>query len=99
TLWLSNLLLRGDGETHILSQVDGLAAVVKEVPFHTVLVTNEVGMSVHPESALGRTFRDITGRAHQRLARGADEIYLAALGVIVRVHPGPVAIEPPGDFA
>jgi adenosylcobinamide kinase / adenosylcobinamide-phosphate guanylyltransferase len=95
TFWVSNLLLRGDDEMHILSEVEVFADVVREVAFHTLVVTNEVGMSVHPEHALGRTFRDLVGRAHQRLARNADEIYFAALGVIVRLRPGPVAIESP----
>ncbi len=98
TLWLSNLLIRGDDEAHILTHVDTLAEDLKAVAFHTVLVTNEVGMSVHPEHPLGRAFRDVTGRAHQRLARGADEIYFAALGVIVRLRPDPVAIASPADF-
>ncbi|HEX9307981.1 MAG TPA: bifunctional adenosylcobinamide kinase/adenosylcobinamide-phosphate guanylyltransferase, partial [Anaeromyxobacter sp.] len=59
---------------------------------HVVLVTNEVGMGVHPESALGRTFRDVAGRAHQRLASVATEIQLAVLGVVVRLAPGPIAV-------
>jgi adenosylcobinamide kinase/adenosylcobinamide-phosphate guanylyltransferase len=49
---------------------------------------------VVPETPLGRTFRDLTGRAHQRLVRGADEIYLAAMGLVLRVHPGPVERAP-----
>jgi adenosylcobinamide kinase/adenosylcobinamide-phosphate guanylyltransferase len=61
--------------------------------FHALLVTNEVGMGLVPETPLGRAFRDLTGRAHQRLARDADEIFLAALGIILRVHPGPVVRE------
>jgi adenosylcobinamide kinase/adenosylcobinamide-phosphate guanylyltransferase len=47
-------------------------------------------MGIVPETPLGRTFRDLAGRTHQRLAAVADEIYLAALGVVLRVHPGPV---------
>ena len=51
-------------------------------------------MGVHPETDLGRTFRDVVGRAHQRVARVADEIYFATLGVILRLQPGPVAVQP-----
>lgn len=99
TLWLSNLLLRGDDEGVILSHVDRLVDVLRAPRFHALLVTNEVGMGVHPEHALGRVFRDVAGRAHQRLARGADEIYFAALGVMLRLRPPPVAVEPFGEDA
>lgn len=94
TVWLSNLMLRGDDEPAILAQVDELVALLRRLPFTSILVTNEVGMGVHPETALGRMFRDVTGRAHQRLARCADEIYFAALGVLLRLRPGPVEVQP-----
>jgi adenosylcobinamide kinase / adenosylcobinamide-phosphate guanylyltransferase len=90
TLWLSNLLVAGAAASAIEEQLDGLVAVLARRRFHTVLVTNEVGMGLVPETPLGRAFRDLTGRAHQRLARVADEIFLAALGVILRLHPAPV---------
>lgn len=90
TLWLSNLLVAGAPASVIQEQLDGLVAVLSWRRFHTVLVTNEVGMGLVPETPLGRAFRDLTGRAHQRLARVADEIFLATLGVVLRVHPAPV---------
>jgi adenosylcobinamide kinase/adenosylcobinamide-phosphate guanylyltransferase len=55
-------------------------------------VSNEVGMGLVPETALGRAFRDLAGRCHQRLAARADAIYLATLGTVLRLHPGPVEI-------
>jgi adenosylcobinamide kinase/adenosylcobinamide-phosphate guanylyltransferase len=97
TVWLANLLVHGVQEPVIATRVDALAALLLELPFHILIVTNEVGMGVHPETALGRTFRDVVGRAHQRLARVADEIYFAALGVILRLQPGPVALQPQED--
>lgn len=97
TLWLSNQLLDGATPEAIEGRVEDLAAALRAAPCHVVLVTNEVGMGVHPETALGRTFRDLAGRAHQRLARAADEIHLAVLGVVVRLKPGPVEVRHPGD--
>jgi adenosylcobinamide kinase/adenosylcobinamide-phosphate guanylyltransferase len=93
TLWLANLILRGDDASRILAAVDDLIAALAESRFHSVLVTNEVGMGVVPDSALGRTFRDVTGLAHQHLSRAASEIYFATLGVIVRLHPAPVEVQ------
>ncbi|WP_394825091.1 bifunctional adenosylcobinamide kinase/adenosylcobinamide-phosphate guanylyltransferase [Pendulispora albinea] len=92
TLWLSNLLLADDSHEAIERRVDGLAGTLAAAPFHTLLVTNEVGMGIVPETALGRAFRDISGRAHQRLARSAQELYLAALGTVLRLRPGPVQL-------
>lgn len=91
TLWLSNLLLRGDEEASILAQVDRLAALLAAKPWHSIIVTNEVGMSVVPESAMGRAFRDLSGRAHQALAATSDELYFGAMGTILRLRPGPLA--------
>jgi adenosylcobinamide kinase/adenosylcobinamide-phosphate guanylyltransferase len=97
TVWLANLLVRGVEESTIATRVGALAASLLEVPFHILIVTNEVGMGVHPETALGRTFRDVVGRAHQCLSRVADEIYFAALGVIIRLQPAPVELQPRED--
>jgi adenosylcobinamide kinase/adenosylcobinamide-phosphate guanylyltransferase len=87
TLWLSNLLLAGEPVDGILAEADRVVAALAARRFHAVLVTNEVGMSVHPETALGRAFVEVSGFAHQRFARVADEIYLAVLGAIVRLDP------------
>jgi adenosylcobinamide kinase/adenosylcobinamide-phosphate guanylyltransferase len=95
TLWLSNLLLRDEGEARILEQVDALARVLERRPCQVILVTNEVGMGLVPETPLGRAFRDLAGHTHQRLAGIADEIYLAVLGVVVRLRPEPVSIRSP----
>jgi adenosylcobinamide kinase/adenosylcobinamide-phosphate guanylyltransferase len=93
TLWLSNLLLRGDGEEQALVAVEALVGAMLKVPFATVVVSNEVGMGLVPESPLGRLFRDVSGHAHRLVASRAAEIYFATMGCIVRLRPGPVALE------
>jgi len=90
TLWLSNLLVGGGAPDAIAGQVDELAGVLAARRFHAIVVTNEVGMGVVPQTALGRAFRDIAGLAHQRLGRVADEIFVGAMGLGLRVVPGPV---------
>jgi len=97
TLWLSNLLLADLDDAHILAATDTLARVLATCRFHVLLVTNEVGMGVVPESALGRRFRDLTGFAHQRLAAVADEIYAAMLGCVVRLRPAPLVLVAPAE--
>ena len=95
TLWLSNLLLAGETQAAIAQRVAALAAEIARSPAHVVMVSNEVGMGVVPESALGRAFRDVAGRAHQRLAAPADELYFAVMGQLLRLRPEPLALLPP----
>ena len=97
TLWLSNLLLDGMPVEAIERRVEDLAGALSRAPCHVVLVTNEVGMGVHPDTPLGRTFRDVAGRAHQRLAAAADEVHFAVLGLVLRLKPGPIEARHPGD--
>jgi adenosylcobinamide kinase/adenosylcobinamide-phosphate guanylyltransferase len=94
TLWLSNLVCRGDSEGQIVERVDALVAALAQRRYHALVVTNEVGLGIVPETPLGRLFRDVTGRAHQRLSAIADEIHLAILGTILRLRPEPLTVAP-----
>ena len=51
----------------------------------TVLVSDEVGLGVHPESAVGRRFRDVLGAVNQRVAAVADEAVLVVAGRVLRL--------------
>jgi adenosylcobinamide kinase / adenosylcobinamide-phosphate guanylyltransferase len=97
TIWLSNLLLDGAATPDILGRVGDLVAAAGARSAPTLVVTNEVGMGIVPETSLGRAFRDLAGLAHQRLAQAADETYFAALGMILRLHPAPIATYRPGE--
>lgn len=92
TLWLSNLLLADVSAPEIERRVEQLARICETAVFPVLLVTNEVGFGLVPETSLGRQFRDITGRAHQRLARSASEVLLAALGCMLQIKPAPVTL-------
>jgi len=97
TLWLSNLLLRDSSARDIEAQVEALLAAIAPRRQHVILVSNEVGFGIVPESALGRGFRDVAGRAHQQIASQADEVYLAAMGMVVRLVPEPLKAFRPGQ--
>lgn len=90
TLWVSNLLVDGADDAAVEARVESLCRVLAAPPCHVVLVTNEVGMGVHPETPLGRRFRDLAGRTHQRVAGVAGEVHFAVMGVVLRLSPGPV---------
>lgn len=92
TLWLSNMLVRGYSASQVELEVERLGGEIRNASFNTVIVTNEVGMGIVPESSLGRLFRDLAGHAHQRLASQAEQIYLAAMGIILRLRPNPISV-------
>jgi adenosylcobinamide kinase/adenosylcobinamide-phosphate guanylyltransferase len=93
TFWISNLLMRGESQARVLEQLEGFARALEARALHVVIVTNEVGMGVVPESALGRAFRDVMGRAHQQIAAISDEVFFSALGLMLRLKPEPVSIQ------
>ena len=45
-----------------------------------IAVTNEIGLGLVPEYPLSRLYRDLLGKANQRLAAAADEAYLLVAG-------------------
>ena len=49
----------------------------------TVLVSDEVGLGVHPATELGRHFRDDLGRLNTAIADVADEVLLVVAGRIL----------------
>jgi adenosylcobinamide kinase/adenosylcobinamide-phosphate guanylyltransferase len=92
TLWLANLLLERyeEGmtqaalsvlESDIHIQLEEFCFLARQSPFQTIVVANEVGCGIVPESSLGRVFRDIAGRANQYLASQADCVCLAVAGL------------------
>jgi adenosylcobinamide kinase/adenosylcobinamide-phosphate guanylyltransferase len=98
TLWLSNLLLEGLECAAIRLRVEELARTLRESPAHVIIVSNEVGLGIVPESKLGRVFRDLSGEAHQTLGAQADELYFAMMGQLVRLRPGPLALVASAPF-
>ena len=94
TLWVSNLLIKGVSPSELVGRFQQLEAALLAARQHIILVTNEVGMGLVPNTPLGRQFRDAIGNLHQRLAARVDELYLAAMGVLLRLRPAPIEIVP-----
>ncbi|MBI5556133.1 MAG: bifunctional adenosylcobinamide kinase/adenosylcobinamide-phosphate guanylyltransferase [Deltaproteobacteria bacterium] len=81
TLWLTNLLLKDWSDAEIETGMTDLAAAVKECPVSVVLVANEVGLGIVPESALARRFRDLAGWCNQRIGAHCDQVVFMAAGL------------------
>jgi adenosylcobinamide kinase/adenosylcobinamide-phosphate guanylyltransferase len=83
---------REGGDDVILACGEGLAALAAERAVSLVLVSNEVGLGVHPSTAIGLRFRDLLGALNQRVAAGADRVTLMVAGIpveIKRAAPAP----------
>jgi adenosylcobinamide kinase/adenosylcobinamide-phosphate guanylyltransferase len=78
TLWLSNVML-ADDDWRGLTEV--LAALLPAMQADVVLVSNEVGMGLVPDTALGRAFRDAQGFLNQRVAEVADRVVFVVAGL------------------
>lgn len=94
SVFVSNLLLvrYEDGqdpylyEGDIASAVDKLLSAIAESPEKKfILVTNEVGFGVVPETVLGRAYRDFLGYANQWVAQIAGDVRLMCAGLQVRL--------------
>jgi adenosylcobinamide kinase/adenosylcobinamide-phosphate guanylyltransferase len=90
TLWVSNHLMREAGAAALGGAFDRLLGALAHRPIPVLLVSNEVGLGLVPETPLGRAFRDHVGLLHQRLAAVADELYAGLMGALLRLRPAPV---------
>jgi adenosyl cobinamide kinase/adenosyl cobinamide phosphate guanylyltransferase len=52
----------------------------------TVVVSEEVGLGVHPSTGAGRRFRDALGELNQAVAAVADEVVLIVAGRALRLE-------------
>lgn len=72
-----------------LDSLDGLVSslcdAVRERIGDTVLVSDEVGLSVHPETEVGRTFRDALGTLNQGLAEVCDDVLFVIAGRVLNL--------------
>lgn len=62
-----------------------LCSALAERDGDTVVVSEEVGLSVHPSTEEGRRFRDALGAVNQAVATGADEIFFVVAGCTLRL--------------
>jgi adenosyl cobinamide kinase/adenosyl cobinamide phosphate guanylyltransferase len=78
TLWLTNLML---AEHDIAAAAFDLEAALARRSAPTILVSNEVGLGIVPETKLGRRFRDGAGVVNQRIAARAARVVFMVAGL------------------
>ena len=83
SLWISNLLLRGDEPGAVEEAARRCAARAAERPGLTVAVTNEVGLGVVPATTVGRTYRDVLGVANRSWVDASEQAAFVVAGRIL----------------
>ncbi len=85
TLWLSNRLCALPdplaADVLLEPEVDDLLDAISQARTSLILVSNEVGLGLVPETPLGRAFRDCAGRLNQRMASIAHRVAFVAAGL------------------
>ena len=84
TLWVSARMFdeEGNGTLEEFERFVGRAGALSGP---VILVSDEVGLGVVPESADARRFRDLLGLVNQRAAAAAEEVYLCVAGIPHRI--------------
>jgi adenosyl cobinamide kinase/adenosyl cobinamide phosphate guanylyltransferase len=85
TVWVNNLIFRGDSDATIESLSTATADATARRRSDTVVISNEVGLGVHPETELGLRYRDLLGRVNQQWAERATTTLLLVAGRALRL--------------
>lgn len=78
TMWLTNHLL---ADHDVQAETKRVLKAIHNCKGRVVVVSNEVGMSVVPENALARRFREEQGTLNQILAAEADTVVAVMAGL------------------
>ena len=86
TLWLTNIFF--DNQFDMERSLDEAKAewsrfVQKDM--NLIVVSNELGMGVHPIEESARKFADLQGWINQHIAKAADAVYLLVSGIPVKI--------------
>ncbi len=72
-------------ENEVILKLKKLMEEAKSTTETFIMVTNEIGMGLVPETYFSREFRDCAGRINQFLAREADEVYFLVSGIPMKI--------------
>ncbi|MFC3705441.1 bifunctional adenosylcobinamide kinase/adenosylcobinamide-phosphate guanylyltransferase [Devosia honganensis] len=91
TLWITNLLVANEDVSVAVGELS--ATLLEFRRAKVILVSNEVGLGIVPDNAMARTFRDLAGSAHQRLAAVCEDVYFVAAGLPLTMKGEAPALE------
>ena len=86
TLWLTNICYRNKNNVDIsLAQAKKEWDKFVDQDFTLFVVSNELGMGIHPENEIARKFTDLQGWMNQYIAKNAHEVVLMVSGIPVNI--------------
>lgn len=80
TVWVGNLGQDGGTPDDVFARTAKVVEALSVRSAPAVVVSNEVGMGVHPSTAVGRAYRDVLGTVNQIVARAAERTLLLVAG-------------------
>ncbi len=84
TLWVANLLARGDA---VLAEAEAVAELAAGRSGATIVVSNEVGLGIVPASPVAREYRDLLGAVNAAFVRRADDAAFVVAGRAIPLQP------------
>lgn len=84
TLWLTNIMLAG---RDVEVEMARLCGVITAASGSIILVSNEVGQGIVPQTPLGRAFRDHQGRVNAQVAQAVDGVVMMVAGLPLWLKP------------
>jgi len=87
TLWLTNFFVqhKQDVNASLQGLQQEIQLLLQKQDATLIIVTNEIGMGVHAETAIGRQFTDLQGWANQYIAQQAQKVVLMVSGIPVTI--------------
>ena len=86
TLLVANLMLASREEAAITDHIAALGHALASRSAPTLVISNEVGLGIHPETELGRSYRDQLGRVNRALAQAAEATMFVVAGKVLPLH-------------
>jgi adenosylcobinamide kinase / adenosylcobinamide-phosphate guanylyltransferase len=84
TLWVANLLARGDD---VLSEGEAVAELAAGRRGPTIVVSNEVGLGIVPVSPVAREYRDLLGAVNAAFVCRANDAAFVVAGRAIPLQP------------
>jgi len=86
TLWITNIFFENNSNIELsLEFAKTEWSRFIKADFTLYVVSNELGMGIHPENEIARKFADLQGWMNQYIAQSADNVYIMISGIPLKI--------------